>query len=88
MNNYFSSNLKVLRKAKNISQTQLADLVERSHSAVSSWEAKKSYPNVEDLILIANYLNISIDHLLLADLREEAPKGPLDFSRQKNEQKK
>ena len=61
----FSENLKVLREEKNISQEQLAELLNVSRQAVSKWENDGGYPETEKLIQIAQKLDVSLDALLL-----------------------
>lgn len=61
----FSENLRLLRKEKNLSQEQLAELLNVSRQAVSKWEQGSGYPETEKLVLIAKKLNLSLDYLLL-----------------------
>ena len=61
----FSENLKALRQEKNISQEQLADMLNISRQAVSKWEQDGGYPETEKLIQIAQKLDVSLDALLL-----------------------
>jgi len=34
------------------------------YAAISRWESKKRIPNIEALIVIAKYFNVSADYLL------------------------
>ena len=61
----FGENLKFIRKKRNITQKQLAQLLDVSRQSVSKWEADKSYPDSEKLVLIAKELDVSSDYLLL-----------------------
>jgi len=61
----FSENLKAIRQEKNISQEQLADMLNISRQAVSKWEQDGGYPETEKLIQIAQKLDVSLDALLL-----------------------
>lgn len=61
----FSENLKLIRKDKNITQEQLAELLDVSRQAISKWESGSGYPETEKLLLISKELNISLDYLLL-----------------------
>jgi transcriptional regulator with XRE-family HTH domain len=61
----FSENLRAVRKAKNISQEQLAEMLNVSRQAVSKWEQDSGYPETEKLIQIAQKLDVSLDSLLL-----------------------
>ncbi len=59
----FAENLKEIRKQKNITQEELAEMLNVSRQAVSKWEAGNGYPETEKLLIIAKELNISLDFL-------------------------
>ena len=59
----FSENLKYIRKKRNITQEDLADLLSVSRQAVSRWESELGYPETETLLLLAKELNVSLDYL-------------------------
>ncbi len=52
------------RKAKGMTQRELADLLHISYQAVSKWESGKSLPAVELLYEISRLLDVTIDALL------------------------
>ncbi len=56
--------LYTLRKNKSISQEEFAEIIGTSRQAVSKWERDESFPDIEKVVLIAQYYNISIDYLL------------------------
>lgn len=60
----FSENLKKIRKERNLSQEELAEMLEVSRQAVSKWEAGKGYPEVEKLLEISGKLDVSLDDLM------------------------
>ena len=60
----FSDNLKAIRKEKNLSQEELAELLGVSRQAVSKWELGDGYPEAEKLLIIAGKLNVSLDALM------------------------
>ena len=60
----FSENLKNARKAKNMTQLDLASKLFVTKQAVSKWELGKGYPDPETLPLISEILEISIDELM------------------------
>ncbi|MCL1918912.1 MAG: helix-turn-helix domain-containing protein [Peptococcaceae bacterium] len=68
----FSENLKNIRREKNLSQEQLAELLNVSRQAISKWEQDGSYPETEKLIQLAQKLDISLDTLLLDKQPENA----------------
>ncbi len=60
--------LKKLRKARGLSQEQLADQLNVSRQAISKWELGESIPDTENLILLSKFYGVSIDYLLLNEL--------------------
>lgn len=62
--------IRYARKACGLSQTQLAEKLCVSRSAIAKWETDKGLPDVENLKLLARLLNVSLDSLL--DDREGA----------------
>jgi transcriptional regulator with XRE-family HTH domain len=52
------------RKAKGITQEELAQFMGVSKVAVSKWETGQSYPDITYLPQLAAYFNISVDELL------------------------
>lgn len=63
-----------LRRARNITQEQLATAVGVSAPAVSKWETGQSYPDITLLAPLARYFDITVDALLAYEpvLTEEA----------------
>ena len=57
-----------LRKAKGISQEQLAELLNTTRQAVSKWERGESYPDIDRIKDLAVFFNVSIDYLLGHDI--------------------
>ena len=53
-----------LRKNRNISQEEFAEILNTSRQAVSKWERNEAKPDIDKIILIAKLFNISIDYLL------------------------
>lgn len=66
--NYFAYNLKVLRKEKGLSQPQLAKKINVSKGMISFWENEICEPTASNIIVVAQFFNISIDELLLVKL--------------------
>lgn len=62
--NKFAERLKELRKEKGLSILGLANAVGTSHANVSRWESKSRQPNIDFVIAIAKYFNVSTDYLL------------------------
>jgi len=53
-----------LRKAKGISQEELADKVGVSRQAVSKWESEQSIPDIDKVIIMSDYFDVTTDYLL------------------------
>lgn len=60
----FGENLRLMRKARNLTQEQFAEALGVSRQAVSKWEADSGYPETEKLIAISRVLGVSVDKLL------------------------
>lgn len=59
----FSQNLKKIRKEKNLTQEQLADMLGISPQAVSKWETSETYPDGALLVPLSSALGTSLDAL-------------------------
>jgi transcriptional regulator with XRE-family HTH domain len=64
---YFSEKFKQYRKAKDLTQEQLAEIFHVSPQAISRWETGATYPDIEILPSIAAYFKITVDDLLGVD---------------------
>ena len=53
-----------LRKEKNISQEELANVLDVSRQTISKWETGESMPDFNKIIPICEYFEISTDELL------------------------
>ena len=63
-NNYFGKTLKLLREEKNISQRKLGEDLGVVNQTVSFWETGSREPDLDTLIEIAEYFDVSVDFLL------------------------
>jgi len=71
--------IKYLRKAKGISQEKLADKVGISRQAVSKWESKQSVPDIEKVIILSDYFEVTTDYLLKGiEEKSDVPDKTLD----------
>ena len=64
INNKLSENLKTYRKAKNMSQGELAQLLNISSQSISKWECGIAFPDVEKLCFLSEIFNVTIDTLI------------------------
>lgn len=56
--------LSELRKERCLTQVQLATALGMSVKKLASWEQERSQPCIEDICLLANYFQCSVDELL------------------------
>lgn len=68
----FAENLKQIRKEKQLSQEELAEILDVSRQAISKWEQGVGYLEVEKLLLLSSKLNISLDSLMSTEIVKEA----------------
>ena len=70
---YIGENLKKLRKLRELTQEQLADILGVSFQAVSKWERGEVYPDIELLPTIAEYFGITTDELMgMKEIRDSS----------------
>lgn len=63
----FGEKLKAARKESGLSQEQLAEKMSVSRSAVAKWESDNGMPDVNNLKVMAQLLDVSVDYLLDED---------------------
>lgn len=59
-----SDRIQHLRKAKGISQEELADKIGVSRQAVSKWESEQSVPDMDRIISLSDFFETTTDYLL------------------------
>ena len=64
MGNIFCERLKELRIEKGIGQVELAKALNLSKGIISLWENGLREPKLSNLILLAQYFQVSIDYLV------------------------
>lgn len=74
------SQLKRFRELKSFSQEDVARKVGVTRQAVYKWESNKSYPDIDNLILLSKLYEVTIDELIkgLGDDREGLDKKDKD----------
>lgn len=60
----FGKQLKNLRSDSDLTQEDIGNIVHVGKSTVSQWENEIHTPNIEIIVQIASYLNVSVDQLL------------------------
>ncbi len=63
--------LAALRRKKEITQEQLAEILKVSRQSVSRWEMDVAFPETEKLIKLSRLLDCSIDFLLNNELQQQ-----------------
>lgn len=60
----FSSRLKELREAKNLTQPELAKILKVGKTTISNWENGRRIPDQSMMINISNYFGVTVDSLI------------------------
>ncbi|MEA5026705.1 hypothetical protein SDC9_109302 [bioreactor metagenome] len=62
-----------LRKIKGISQEELADKIGVSRQAVSKWESEQSVPDIDKVLIMSEYFDVTTDYILkgIEDKRDD-----------------
>ncbi|HGI3718502.1 TPA: helix-turn-helix domain-containing protein [Streptococcus agalactiae] len=60
----FPQKLKELRKEKKLTQTELASKLNIIQKSYSNWESGKAEPTLDNIIKLANILDVTVDYLL------------------------
>ncbi|MBO1307974.1 helix-turn-helix transcriptional regulator [Enterococcus sp. 669A] len=69
-----AKNIIKYRKKNNLTQTQLAEELKIARQSISKWETGENLPSIDNLILLSEILNISLDELITG-----SPYLPLPF---------
>lgn len=73
----FNENLKMLRKSKGFTQEELAIKVNVVRQTVSKWEKGLSVPDAEVLQKIADVLEVGVEELLGAEIKQADSKNEI-----------
>ena len=60
----FAQNITMLRRRHGITQEALADFIGVTKASVSKWETGQSLPDIQTLLLLATYYDVTLDELL------------------------
>lgn len=80
----FGERLYKLRSEKNISQEELAELLDVSRQSISKWENDKAYPEMTRLLFMSDYFDVSLDYLMRGLEDEESGKEDVVTYKSKN----
>lgn len=73
-----NENIREIRKAKNMTQEQLAEAMGVSTASVSKWETGQSAPEISVLTALADFFEVSVDTLLGHEVKADRQKAMLD----------
>ncbi len=73
------SNIRKLRNERNLSQTELAEVIGKTQQTVSHMEKDRDRISIESLITLADYFGVTTDYIL--GVEEEKPAGSSEKSR-------
>jgi transcriptional regulator with XRE-family HTH domain len=63
----FNEKLQELRKARSLTQEELAEALYVSRTAISKWESGRGYPSIDSLKEISQFFSVTIDDLICPD---------------------
>ena len=69
--------LKALRVKSGLSQEKVAEQLYVSRQAISKWENDEAFPDMENMVALAKFYNVSVDYILAPEDEEKGLK-PLD----------
>ena len=67
----FSKNLKFLREKNKLSQNKLAELANVNQTTIARWENEEISPSLDNILDVADALNISVANLTGVDLEKK-----------------
>lgn len=70
----FGEKILKIRQDNNLSQEEMAELLDVSRQTISKWESDKGFPETKRLIFISKHFHVSLDELMLDDEMREEPR--------------
>ena len=68
-----------LRKAKGLTQKELAETLHVSRQAISRWEVGTAVPSLDNLIVLSRLYGVPLDHLIQSEAQTAAEETPPDI---------
>ena len=68
MMHFLGKNIRYLRKQSSVTQSELASVIGKGQTTIGNWENGISEPSLEELLVLSNYFDISLDLLVKLDL--------------------
>ena len=72
---YISKNIKFLRKASGLNQTDLGEKVGKTKEAISTYERGKNEPSIEIVFSLARLFDVAVEDLVLRDIEKDGTSG-------------
>lgn len=69
----FGPTIAKLRKQRRLTQAKLADEIHVTQAAVSQWETGRTYPDHQQLFILANYFGVTVEALSTGNLSAGLP---------------
>lgn len=66
---YLAQNLRYLREQKGLSQREFSEILGLSSSAVTMWEQEQRKPDIEMIVRLSEYFDVTLDELVLKELK-------------------
>ena len=60
----FAERMKQLRRQHGLTQTAMGEIIGTRQDSISTYERGLNYPEVKNLIILADYFGVSIDYLV------------------------
>lgn len=79
MANVIGERILKIRKAKGITQHELADKLDCKRQKIADWEKGKASPSINDLIPLSKVFNVSADYLLGITDIEKPPENIAEY---------
>ena len=67
--------LKALRVKSGLSQEKVAEQLYVSRQAISKWENNEAFPDMENMVALAKFYNVSVDYILASEDEEKGLKS-------------
>jgi len=65
---FFGKNIRKIRIAKKMTQTEFAELFELKRTALGAYEEGRAEAKIDKIIIIADYFKLTLDQLLRKEL--------------------
>lgn len=70
---YLAQNLRYLREQRGFNQKELSDVLGMSRAAIGNWEKQHRIPDIETIIKLAQFFDVTLDDFILKELRPPTP---------------